>query len=323
MRLKGLQERGADLVSGGAPAEAAAVAVEDVGRHMAKDVREVATAADAESGAEAALGLLAAWHLSRITPSVWRLRRAGGWLRRGGGAATWRTSCCATRRDGARCARGRIHTASRGAVRGVLQHTQSLSDLRALEQTGAATQRDGGAAAAGRGGGGGRTQGGAATPPRCRQPRRRRRWGEGGAALRWRQARCGSPLLLVHVHAAATAAAAPARRAPSRCARGGARRRVAARRRREQRDALRPFDYSSPRPRHARPAHAPRAQRCSRCTCPPPPPDSCSAARPPRAASPPSRSPTPRRRSTSRRRRPSRRDLPWRRRRRAPACRGC
>ena len=72
VRLKGLQERGADLVSGGAPAEAAAVAVEDVGRHMAKDVREVATAADAESGVEAALGLLAAWHLSRITPSVWR-----------------------------------------------------------------------------------------------------------------------------------------------------------------------------------------------------------------------------------------------------------
>ena len=152
VRLQGLRDRGADLVGGGAPAEAAAVAVEDVGQHMAKDVREVATAADAESGVEPALGLLAAWHLSRITPSVWRLRRAGG----SGmcAAATVRRPPLARELlrhpdETERAAlRERIHTASRGAVPwGVLQHTQSLSDLRALEQTwGGDTARDGGAA---------------------------------------------------------------------------------------------------------------------------------------------------------------------------------
>ena len=215
VRLKGLQERGADLVSGGAPAEAAAVAVEDVGRHMAKDVREVATAADAESGVEAALGLLAAWHLSRITPSVWRLRRAGG-----SGmcvAATVRRPPLARELlrhpdETERAAlRERIHTASRGAVPwGVLQHTQSLSDLRALEQTWRGdTARDGGAAAAGNGeaeaGGGARGGAGdaAATPPAEEAPPLEVGGGRGGAALPLAAGEVRpASFLLVHVHAA-------------------------------------------------------------------------------------------------------------------------
>ena len=134
-RLQGLRDLRPDLVGGGPPAEAVAVeaveavavAVEEVGPHMAKSVTEAASAPgavggqeDGERGLETALGLLAAWHLSRITPSTWRLRRVGG-----GGVCV----AAAVRRpplarellrqpvETERAAlRERIHATSRGAV---------------------------------------------------------------------------------------------------------------------------------------------------------------------------------------------------------------